>query len=252
MNALDNPVWSSLTTVHQQFALERDGLVRYPRDVAPFLSMRETGPVAPAALEALVDDSEQAYMLGPRPELPAGWRLEGLGSIVQMVCYAPLVEPLGVQPSEARLVGAVGVGSSGVPSGARRIPCPPIAALVTDRERSLVLDLAALVYPHYFRPRTTELGRYHGILGTDRLDAMIGERMAMPGYREISAVCTHPECVGRGHARRLLAFASNDLLARGETPFLHVSPTNDRAVRLYEQNGYRRRTDVPFWSVRRS
>jgi predicted GNAT family acetyltransferase len=74
----------------------------------------------------------------------------------------------------------------------------------------------------------------------------------MPGLREISAVCTHPERAGRGLARRLLAFASNDLLARGETPFLHVSPANTRAWQLYEKNRYRHRIDVPFWSLRRA
>jgi GNAT superfamily N-acetyltransferase len=81
---------------------------------------------------------------------------------------------------------------------------------------------------------------------------MIGERMAMPGLREISAVCTHPAAVGRGLARRLLAHASNEIFARGETPFLHVSPANTRAVQLYEQNHYRRRIDVPFWSLQRA
>ena len=162
-------------------------------------------------------------MLGPRPALPAGWLVEGLGVIVQMVCEAPLAVPAG----------------------------PPVVAL-GDPDRSAVLELAALVYPHYFRPRTVELGRYHGVHGDERLDAMIGERMAMPGFREISAVCTHPACVGRGLARRLLAHASNEIFARGETPFLHVSPANERAVRLYEQNGYRRRIDVPFWSIRRA
>jgi predicted GNAT family acetyltransferase len=80
---------------------------------------------------------------------------------------------------------------------------------------------------------------------------MIGERMGMPGYREISAVCTHPDFTGRGLARRLLAFLTGDLAARGDTPFLHVSPGNQRAERLYEQNGFRIRTAIAFGSLRR-
>lgn len=220
MHVLDNPVWSSLTTLHRERALGCDGVLRYPAEVAPFVAIAEAGPVAPSALEALVG-AETVFMLGPKPVLPPGWELHDLGVIVQMVCETP----------------------SSVVEG------PPVVEL-TANDRAAVLELAALVYPHYFRARTMELGRYQGVVVDGRLNAMIGERMAVPGWREISAVCTHPDRVGRGLARRLLSYASNDLLARGEVPFLHVSPDNERALRLYESNGYRRRIDVPFWSVR--
>lgn len=56
----------------------------------------------------------------------------------------------------------------------------------------------------------------------------IGERMGMLGAREISAVCTHPDFGGRGLACRLLAFLSNELLARGELPFF-ASQSDQRA-----------------------
>jgi len=112
-----------------------------------------------------------------------------------------------------------------------------------------VLALTALVYPHYFRARTMELGRYFGIYREGRLAAMIGERLGTDRHQEISAVCTHPDFVGQGHARRLLAWLSNDVLARGRLPFLHVSRDNDRAMRLYEQNGYQLRRTIPFWSL---
>ena len=121
-----------------------------------------------------------------------------------------------------------------------------------DVHRADVLALTALVYPHYFRPHTMALGRYFGIYQDDRLAAMIGERMGMDGHQEISAVCTHSDFNGRGYARRLLAWLSNDNLERGRTPFLHVSQDNHRAKRLYEQNGYRARCEMPFWSLRRT
>jgi ribosomal protein S18 acetylase RimI-like enzyme len=222
MHPLDNPVWSSLTTLHSGLALACDGVLRYPSDVAPFVAVAEAGMVPAPALDAFVG-TETVFMLGPKPALPSGWIREDLGVILQMVCEAPLVMPEG----------------------------PPIVELGTTH-RGAVLELAALVYPHYFRPRTMDLGRYHGVVVDGRLEAMIGERMGMPRLREISAVCTHPEHVGRGLARRLLAHATNDLLERGETPFLHVSPANERAVELYQRNGYRRRIDMPFWSLRRA
>jgi predicted GNAT family acetyltransferase len=65
-------------------------------------------------------------------------------------------------------------------------------------------------------------------------------------------VCTHPDHVGHGYARRLLGWLSNDVLARGRMPFLHVSQDNTRALELYERNGYRLRRTIGFWSLRRA
>lgn len=222
MTAYDNPVWSSLTTLHRDLAIAHGDLLRYPADVAPFLAIEKPGPLAAGSLDALVGDGT-VFLIGIDAQVPDGWQLTPLGVIAQMICEAPLEVPAG----------------------------PPIEQLGTSHEDA-IRALAALVYPHYFRHRTAVLGVYHGVLGPDRLDAMIGERMGWPGHREISAVCTHPACVGRGLARRLLAHASNQIFARGDTPLLHVSPANTRAVQLYEQNGYRHTRDLVFSELRRS
>ena len=84
-----------------------------------------------------------------------------------------------------------------------------------------------------------------------RLAAMIGERLGAPGFREMSAICTHPDFLGRGYARRLTAFLTNQTLQDGRQPFLHVAYANDRARMLYEQMGYRLRRDIPFLALRR-
>src|SRR3546814_3783051 len=64
--------------------------------------------------------------------------------------------------------------------------CPQLlAAVAADADiialdashRADVLALTALVYPHYFRARTMDLGRYFGIYRDGRLATMIGERM---------------------------------------------------------------------------
>lgn len=221
---LDNPLWGSLTSLHRHLARGRDGLLRYPADVAPFVATAGAGHAADAALAELVAPDETVFLVGPRPAVPRGWPLDDVGPILQMVCERP--------PPPAARDGAI------VPLG--------------ERERPAVLALAALVYPHYFRPRTMALGRYFGLFEGGALAAMIGERMGMPGWREISAVCTHPDFTGRGLARRLLGFLSSDLAARGDTPFLHVSPGNERAVRLYEQNGFAVRREMAFAALRRA
>lgn len=217
---LDNPVWSSLTTLHAAFALGRADVRRYRADVAPFLAVAEAG--APVD-ESLVPAGDTALLIGPRPAVPAGWQVEDFGVIVQMVCEQP----------------------AAVPDG------PDVVELTSAAQRADILALTALVYPHYFRPRTPELGRYFGIYAGGRLAAMAGERMGFPGYREISAVCTHSDFVGRGLARRVLTALGGDIARSGATAFLHVAPTNMRAIALYEQNGYRRRTPIAFAALRR-
>lgn len=222
MHALDNPIRSSLVSRHRAFARGDDRVARYPPDVAPFLGIAADADRAhvEAALDALVAPDEAVYLLGARPPLPSGWRLGGPHPLAQMLCDAP------------------------VPG----VDGPAITPL-TDAHRDDVLALTALVYPHYFRPRTMNLGRYFGIYDGARLAAMIGERMATDGWQEISAVCTHPDYHGRGLARRLLAWLGNDILAAGRVPFLHVSHQNARAKALYERNGYRIRADIDLWSL---
>jgi GNAT superfamily N-acetyltransferase len=221
---LDNPLWTSLTTLHAPLARTAEGVARYPAEVAPFLAVEADGASVDVALAALVPRGDTVLCIGPRPAAPAGWRLEDFGPILQMVC-------------EAAPVGGRSHGEGGD------------AEIVEITRREDVLALAALVYPHYFRPRTPELGRYFGIYRDGVLAAMAGERMGWPGMREISAVCTRPEFVGQGFARRLMAHLVTDLARSGRGAFLHVSPSNTRAWRLYEQTGWRVRRELAFCAL---
>lgn len=223
LHPLDNPIWQSLVHRHRDLALVQGEVLRYPADIAPFLGVPEPGTPLPPAIETLIAPGESVYLLGAVPPAPTGWTLQHLGDLAQMVCDAPLPEVAG----------------------------PDFIAL-GEAHRADVLALTALVYPHYFRPRTMCLGRYFGIYEQGALAAIIGERMGPPGWREISAVCTHPDFLGRGYARRLMAWLSNDLLASGLKPFLHVSQQNTRALALYRNNGYRVRAEIPFWSLART
>lgn len=220
---LDNPIWASLASRHRGLALAADGVARYPAQVAPFLGVARPGMDADAALERLLPPGDTALVLGVAPAPGPRWRLRHLADLAQMICRAP--------------VPAAGAGPAPVELGAA--------------QRDDVLALTALVYPHYFRPRTMELGRYVGIYEDGRLAAMAGERMGMDGYTELSAICTHPDFLGRGHARRLLARLANDNHARGRIPFLHVSRENPRAMELYLRNGFELRSEIAFWSLRR-
>jgi predicted GNAT family acetyltransferase len=223
MHDLDNPIHASLLTRHRAFAQESGAARRYPREVAPFLGVRSGDEDVASALTDLVGPDDTVYLLGLAPRVSTDWSLKAYAPLAQMVCDAPIPVTDG----------------------------PEIVAL-DAQHRDEVLALTALVYPHYFRPRTMELGRYFGIHVGGRLAAMIGERLGTDHARELSAICTHPDFLGRGFARRLTAMLTNDLLARGQQPFLHVSHENTRAVALYRQLGYRVRRDIGFWSLRRA
>ena len=73
---------------------------------------------------------------------------------------------------------------------------------------------------------------------------MAGERLRLPGYTEISAVCTHPDFAKQGLSTRLSAHVTAAILARGERPFLHSWSDNFGAIALYERLGYRVRAGL--------
>ena len=222
MKALDNPILASLETVHRDFAAWSGDAARYPADVAPFLAVREASAPVDDAVATLVAPGESVYLLGIAPLEVGNASVHAFPELAQMVCDGPLENVDG-----------------------------PVIRALGDLQRDDVLALTALVYPHYFRPRTMEMGRYFGIYEDDRLAAMIGERMGSLSAREISAVCTHPDFNGRGYARRLMAFLTNDLIARGLQPFLHVSHENTRAKVMYERQGFRVRRNIGFWALKR-
>ncbi|HOZ25654.1 MAG TPA: GNAT family N-acetyltransferase [Thermomonas sp.] len=220
---LDNPFFSALESLHAGIALRAGEVLRYPMDVAPFLGIPHPGVDLADPLADLVPQGDSVLLLGIAPTaVPHGWALERFADLAQMHC-----------DRELPLIDGPGIVELG------------------DAHRADVLALTALVYPHYFRPRTMDLGRYFGIYVEGRLAAMIGERLGAPGFREMSAICTHPDFLGRGYARRLTAFLTNQTLQDGRQPFLHVAYANDRARMLYEQMGYRLRRDIPFLALRR-
>jgi ribosomal protein S18 acetylase RimI-like enzyme len=206
---LANPMWSSLTTTHAGFAHTSGPLKRFAPDVAPFCAVEHAGCEL-GAVDCL-RAGEAVFFIGTAPSLPASWTVESTFVVLQMV-YDAGRAPAHVHDAEAASLG--------------------------QQDISAMLALTALAYPEFFRPRTAELGKYIGVHAPDGLAAIAGQRLACTGYREISAVVTHPEHRGHGHAGRLIRQLTRMILAEGRTPFLHVSASNKSAWTLYENLGF--------------
>jgi ribosomal protein S18 acetylase RimI-like enzyme len=222
--ALDNPVWSCLTTRHAHLALGDRHARRYPPEFSPLSGLPAAGRDNVAALQALVEVGDAVAVAGAHlPEWPGNWETLHRMSLVQMVRRrtAPLTE-------------------------GRADVVPLATADVAD-----MLSLVELTHPGPFRERTIELGAFVGVREDGRLLAMAGERMWVGDHREVSAVCTHPDAQGRGFARALMARVVNRMLRAGQTPFLHVECDNERAIRTYEGLGFVRRAEFPLLYAQR-
>jgi GNAT superfamily N-acetyltransferase len=228
-HVLDNPVWHALTGPHAAFAIGEGKARHYPRDMVPFSAIAEPTPAAYRDLAADLPPNTEARLHRPSDEpVPPGWQKLAATPMLQMA--ADRIE--GFVP-DARTVVSLGE--------------PDIEAM---------LELMAATNPGRFGPRTPMLGTYLGIRDGDRLIAMAGERIRIPGYVELSAISTHPQVRRRGHAWHLTALLMRRALDRGERPFLHLRSTNTSALSVYTALGFKvRRELVSLWckpAMRRS
>ena len=210
---LDNPIWQALSTT-QSLLCQGDGLAkRFPADVAPLAAVQSPSAAAFQALASSLTVGGTAALFLDAPFAPsAGWATLHEDELQQMVCAQP--QGLGQNPAIRPL---------------------------TPANVAQMIALAELTEPGPFRQRTIELGNYVGIFCADNLVAMAGERLRPSGFTEVSAVCTHPGYRGNGYARALMSAVMTRILARGETPILHVRSSNVSAIALYQTLGFRTR-----------
>jgi ribosomal protein S18 acetylase RimI-like enzyme len=214
---LDNAVWHALTTTHAMFAEGTGRARRYPADVSVFGAVDSFDDESWADLATVTGTAGHVTIFRDEiPPPPPGWEVTLDGRGHQMVLE--------------RLVPA---------------PVPPIRRLAAADVPG-ALDLIARTRPGPFAVRTIELGAYFGVFDGEELVAMAGERLRLPGFTEISAVCTAPAARGRGLAAGLSTHVASEILARGDTPFLHHADDNHGARRVYERLGFAFRRPVVF------
>jgi ribosomal protein S18 acetylase RimI-like enzyme len=114
-----------------------------------------------------------------------------------------------------------------------------------------MMQLAKLTKPGPFGNKTIDFGCYFGIFDNNKLVAMTGQRLHVENYTEISAVCTHPDYLGKGYANRLLQHQLQLILQKGQRPFLHVREDNERAIEIYQRIGFTISRAMNFYFMKR-
>lgn len=230
-----NPIWQALTTDHAALALGDNLARRYPADVLPFCAVAQPGEEAMLALRELVAPGEPSYFCtdGETPFTVPGLTLGGPLPVLQMLWPA----------GRARNAEA---------NAQPPIEAHPLIEALTAADAPSMVGLTDVAFPGLFRPRTHVLGNYFGIRVDGELIAMAGERFSLNGYREISAVCTHPQHIGRGLAARLIRRVLADQAERGLASLLHVAEKNARAIALYERLGFVHSSTIFMYKLTRS
>jgi GNAT superfamily N-acetyltransferase len=219
MGLLDNPILNSLETDHAKWAMVEGAARRYPAEVGPLSGMPDQSLAHYDALRRLAGSGGILGLFFQAPPAPPqGWSLVRGGLLTQMVATSPEIEQVAPPPFNT------------------------IFRPLTVADVPAMLELTELTEPGPFRKRTFELGKFYGAFESDRLVSMAGQRMSLPGFIEVSAVCTHPDARGRGYARILMSTVMHDILQHGRRPFLHAFADNP-AIRLYKSLGFvQRRT----------
>ncbi len=187
----------------------------------------DNGAEAVSQFISLLAPGETIYLMGDAPAMVPGLVMGEVFSCLQMI----------------------------LPDGAEQVcsmneaDVPPVA--LNGADAAAMVELTNIAFPGFFRARTCEMGAYYGIREGGELIAMAGERMALPGYREISAVCTHPAHRGKGHAVRLIRHLMNEHAGAGLRSFLHVSSANTPAIAIYKRLGFVVRREVLLYPVSR-
>ena len=213
---LDHIIWRSLSGTQAPFSSGTSQARRYAPGFSPIIAFADAARPDFAALEPYCEPGEHFYCLARSGAAPAGWQIDGETTLLSMLWA-------GAAPASDELPGAVRLDTQHVPQ---------------------MLELVALTRPGPYGPRNIELGEYFGCFEGPRLVAMAGERLCAGPLREISAVCTHPDFRGRGLSRGLMALLIRREMARGETPFLHVTAGNTEARRLYQRMGFERHAEM--------
>ena len=221
---LDRAVWNALTTRLSAFTTpDSDAVaVRIDPEVGVFLAAADDSPDSVTRLSELARRHPGAGLVevegSPMAEvLPVGIPVARRIALVQMV--APRLTPGG--PDHA-------------------------FETLTETDAPAMLALATLTKPGPFRSATRRLGPFIGVKRDGALIAMAGRRLRVDGFTELSGVCTHPDHRGQGLAATLSRAVAGEILASGDSVFLHAFDGHDATIAFYRALGFEIRARMTY------
>lgn len=222
---LDNPVFNALCSGDAALGNGSSTAKFFPEDVSPFAGFDKNAASGFDDLYNLLPGDRKILYAAPEQiETPKGWKL--------------LIQIPGLQF----------VLNSYTPGIESRSEIIPLSKINVEE----MISLTALTRPGPFNKRTIEFGHYFGIFQKNQLAAMIGQRLHVSNYTELSAVCTHPDYWGKGFAGDLIHHQIMLILKMGQIPFLHVRSDNWRAIDLYERIGFKVSRPMNFYFLQKN
>lgn len=225
---LRNPFYAALMSGDERFSISHGQARRFAPGVIPFAGVPEPSTAALIDLSALLAPGEKIYTTADPGAVVA--LVEGLELVKRFAGFQ--MRFVGRAPADAEAPQVESLGGE-------------------NTEEMLALKMRA--FPGYFGPRAPELGSFFGVrdAATGRLVAMAGERLATFAEREVSAVCTDPDFIGRGYAARTVRAVLGHQSRLGVGSILHVAAENKRAILLYEHLGFHTTGPIDFLKLRR-
>jgi ribosomal protein S18 acetylase RimI-like enzyme len=225
MHALDNPIWTALTTKQAQLAHSSALARRFPPEMTLLGALAANTAMAFDSLAQLIQRDPVTIYFSTPPQLGAGWEMVRAVELLQMV------KEDASTPAAAEQHEVIELTPADVPEMSQ-------IYAATRPGRTLC-------------PKIQKLGTFVGIRHEGRLVAMGGVRLHIAGYREITTVATQPEFEGRGFATAVVLALMARIHGNGNRPFLTVRTDNERAIGIYRRLGFQERRKFYSWTMKR-
>lgn len=229
MHALDNPIWTALTTKQATLAHTSALARRFPPEMALLGAVAANTAMAFDSLAQLIQRESVTLYFSTPPTLLPGWELVRAVELHQMV--QETAEPAGPEKGEKK---------------------HEVVELTTNDLPEMTEIYAATRPGRSLCQRIQKLGNFLGVREEGRLVAMGGLRLHLAGYREITTVATHPDFEGRGYGTAIVRGLIALIRSRANQPFLTVRTDNTRAVEIYHRLGFKERTVLHSRTIRRT
>ena len=219
---LNNPIWSALNSGAAPFAFRREEALFIDRRMGFFAGLSRYTKENLDQLYSVMDTGMRVILFTPGLlELDVNWKVRNKNPLSQMVFEGPTIQ----------------------------VNTDSTIRELEEKDVPEMLALTQLAKPGPFLARTIDFGGYFGCFIQNRLVAMAGTRLVAGPFTEVSAVCTHPDFLGKGLAKKVIPYVLNYIQQRGQIPYLQLYPDNLPAYNLYLSLGFVERINLQVYSL---